>query len=827
MASPKAIAAHPSAARNLRYFLLFLALFLILFFLLAVGWFYHLARAALPRLDGTVQVRGISAPVTVTRDSHGVPTIDAQNRDDLFFAQGYVTAQDRLWQMDVTRRFAGGEIAEILGPDFVQHDREQRILLLRARAERGVQEASAGERANLEAYARGVNAFIETHRKQLPLEFHILRYQPRPWTPADTLVISANMIKELNHHSAPSALQREKILAKLGPELTADLFPNTSWRDHPPGVEERSRPEKVPDSSRRSLSNSDRTPVVGPGQSLTPFSGRAFFPEVNLAPGSNDWVVAGAHTASGKPLLSNDPHLGHQMPALWYEAHLRCPNLDVVGVTLPGAPSVLLGHNQRIAWGFTNVGPTVEDIFIENFDDRGQYQTPQGWREPERMHEVIHVRGKHDVEMDVVVTRHGPIISELLPGETRSIALQWTLYGPAALQSPFVDVDSAQNWKEFRRAFSHWVSPGQNVVYADIDGHIGYQATGRVPIRASGDGSLPVSGRDDKHEWIGYIPFEQLPTVFDPPSGVLATANGRITRDGYPYSVSVEWEPPYRTQRIYQVLSSNKKFTSSDMLALQTDVYSEFDHFCAQRFAYALDHVKKVSLRARQARDVMRDWDGAMSADSAAAAIEVQVQRELYRNLLAPKLGNAPRDDSKNMKDDATLSWESYDWPMWTVWIENVLQKEPKRWLPEGYANFDELLAAAVERVVGAAGTRDDLTKWRWGPILPLEIQHPILGKIPILRRWTGPGIKEQSGNALTVKAVGRHFGPSERTTVNLADFDHSTLNIVTGQSGNFLSSYYMDQWSAWYNGTTFDLPFSPGAVKAAKAHELALDPAK
>src|SRR4029077_6219017 len=301
---------------------------------------------------------------------------------------------------------------------------------------------------------------------------------------------------------------------------------------------------------------------------------------------------------------------------------------------------------------------------------RGQYQTPQGWREPERMHAVIHVRGKHDVEMDVVVTRPGPIISELLPGETRSIALQWTLYGPAALQSPFVDVDSAQNWKEFRRAFSHWVSPGQNVVYADIDGHIGYQATGRVPIRASGDGSLPVFGRDDKHEWIGYIPFEQLPTVFDPPSGVLATANGRISRDGYPYSVSVEWEPPYRTQRIYQVLSSNKKFTSSDMLALQTYVVSECDHFCAQRFAYALDHVKKLSLRARQARDVMRDWIGAMSADSAAAAIEVQVQRELYRNLLAPKLGNAPRDDSKNMKDDATLSWESYDWPMWTVWME-------------------------------------------------------------------------------------------------------------------------------------------------------------
>src|SRR5437868_3024563 len=274
MAAPNVAVSHPRPARKIAFYLLLIAGLVLLAVFALVLWFYRAGHAALPQLDGRVRVSGVTAPVTVTRDSHGVPTIDAQNRDDLFFAQGYVTAQDRLWQMDVTRRFAGGEIAEILGPDFVQHDREQRILLLRARAERGVHEASAGERANLEAYVRGVNAFIETHRKQLPLEFHILRYQPRPWTPADTLVISANMIKELNHHSAPSALQREKILAKLGPELTADLFPNTSWRDHPPGVEERSRPEKVPYSSRRSLSNSDRTPVVGPGQSLTPFSGR-------------------------------------------------------------------------------------------------------------------------------------------------------------------------------------------------------------------------------------------------------------------------------------------------------------------------------------------------------------------------------------------------------------------------------------------------------------------------------------------------------------------------------------------------------------------------
>jgi penicillin amidase len=806
--------------------LLSLVAFSLLLVIVAAGWFYHAARTALPQLDGSVQIRGISSRVMVTRDAHGVPTIDADNFEDLFFAQGYVTAQDRLWQMDISRRFAGGEIAEILGPDFVQHDREQRTLLLRARAERAVQETALRERTYLEAYTRGVNAFIETHRKQLPLEFHILRYQPRLWTPVDTLVISANMVKELNHRSVPSALQREKVLAKLGPELTADLYPNTSWRDHPPGMDGSSHNEAA-GRSGASVADLSRKAVAAIRQIPTPHSWRGPAPETNSAPGSNAWVLSGAHTASGRPLLSNDPHLGHQMPGLWYEAHLRCPGLDVVGITLPGAPSVVLGHNQRIAWGFTNVGPTVEDLFIENFNAAGQYQTPQGWREPERRHEIIRVRGKSAVEMDVVVTRHGPIISELFPSEKRSIALQWTLYGPAALQSPFVDVDTAQNWKEFRHAFSRWVAPGQNVVYADIDGHIGYQATGRVPIRASGDGSLPVSGSDNAHEWIGYIPFEQLPNVFDPPSGVLATANGRITRDGYPYSISVEWEPPYRTERIYEVLNSKKKFSSSDMLALQTDVYSEFDRFCAQRFAYALDHVKKLSLRARQARDLMREWDGTMGADSAAAAIEVQAQRELYRRLLEPKLGTVTLGQDKHPEDHATLSWKSYNWAMWPLWMENILQRQPKRWLPAGYANFDELLAAAVENVVGARGTPNDLTSWRWGPQWPLEIEHPILGRIPILHRWTGPGLKEQSGNALTVKAVGRHFGPSERTTVNLADFDTSTLNVVTGQSGNFLSPYYMDQWPAWYNGITFLLPFSREAVKAAKTHELLLEPGK
>jgi penicillin amidase len=809
MATPEIAPPQPATARRvLRWSLLILLLLLLLAVGLG-GWLYRTAAGALPQLDGSLTAPGLSVPVAVTRDTHGVPTIEAANLEDLFLAQGFVTAQDRLWQMDMTRRFAAGELAEVLGPDWLQHDREQRILGLQVRAQKAVEELSPRDRRYLEAYARGINDFIARRRDRLPLEFRILHYAPRPWTPADSLVIGANMIEELNHYSARVAWEREKILAKLGPQLTSDLYPNSSWRDHPPGQDPKKMSESIPAEAGAVSRTSLRW--------APPLLARR--PEL----GSNDWVVSGAHTASGKPLLSNDPHLGHQMPALWYEAHLKSGDFDVAGVTLPGTPTVILGHNQRIAWGFTNIGPTVEDLFIENFNANGQYRTPRGWEEPQRRHEVIHVKGRPDVSFDVLLTRHGPIVSELFPGEKRMLALQWTLYTPNALTLPFVDVDAAQNWQDFRRAFSTWVAPGQNVVYADVDGNIGYQATGRVPIRAAGDGSLPVSGADNAHEWTGFVPFDKLPSVFNPPSGILATANGRITPDGYPYSLSAEWGPPYRTERIYKVLESGNKLTPADMLALQTDVYSIFDRFCAERFVYALDHVRDLSPEARQARELMRKWDGRMLADSAPAALEVASREELDRLLLEPKLGAAPG----GAKDSGTLSWKTYEWFMRPVWLENVLLYEPQRWLPANFKNFDDLLAAAVNAALQRPDAPSHAADWRWGDLNPVEINHPIFGAVPILRRWAGPGRHPQSGDSYTVKAVGRHFGPSERTTVDLANLDASTLNIVTGQSGNLFSPYYMDQWAAWFYGSTFRLPFSARAVAAARAHQLVLQPEK
>jgi penicillin G amidase len=815
-ASTLALSPAPTRSR-LRSLLKTLLSLFVLMALAFCGYLYMAARRALPQLDGQVKLRGLSAPVKVTRDTHGVPTIEATSLDDLFFAQGYVTAQDRLWQMDGMRRFAAGELAEVLGSSQLQHDRQQRILGLREVARRSLQDYSARDRAYVEAYSRGVNAYIQGHIGTLPIEFRILRYKPAPWTAEDAVLMGASMVQNLNHGSYLAALRKEKFLARLGPELTADLFLNSSWHDRPPGKgpARLDRQEQNDGYGNNGNMTTSRTyPVLATSSRGADLA--------DSRPGSNNWAVSGAHTVSGKPLLSNDMHLEHQMPNLWYEVHLRSGNFDVAGVSLPGFPFVVVGHNQRIGWGFTNVGPTVEDLYIETLNDKGQYQTGQGWRDLQRRNEVIHVKDAPDEHIEVVSTRHGPIITELIPDEKRVLALRWTLYD--GLHGSFFDIDSAQNWDEFLKAFSTLDAPGQNVVYADVDGHIGYHATGHIPIRTQGDGSVPVSGSDDGHEWKGYVPFEKLPAVFDPPWGILATANGRITPDGYAYTLSTEWDAPWRTERIYRKLESGKKLVPADMLALQSDVYSAFDRFCAERFVYALDHAKELSPRSREARDLMRDWNGIMSSESAAATIVIRTRRELARLLLEEKIKSK---ESQPPGSQPALSASDYRWGMSSVWLENVLLKQPKRWLPAGFADFDAVIAAAVEQAVSPSEAPSMLSDWKLGEAFPLTIQHPVLGRFPLLRRWTGPGRVEQSGDGFTVKQAAGNLGPSERLTVDFSDFDQSTLNTVTGQGGNFLSPYYMDQWKAWSTGSTFMLPFSASAVEKNKSHVLTLEVAR
>lgn len=793
-----------------------LGIFTAFVILLLVGglvWLLTAARSALPKIDGPIPVAGLSAPVSVIRDARGVPAIEAATLADLFLAQGYVTAQDRLFQMDLLRRAAAGELSEIIGEAALKRDRHQRILGLRAAAESGMQSATAEDREYFAAYANGVNAFIESHRQSLPLEFRVLGYSPRPWTMQDSLVIAYQMVETLSI-SPSAALTRGKILARLGPQLTDELYVNRSDRDHPPGADA-SGPEGIPGEHHASPSSALASLRQEP--SLLDYWLQPFFRENSQMLGSNNWVVSGAHTVTGKPLLSNDMHLGHQMPNLWYEAHLHSGDFDVAGVTLPGYPYVLVGHNRRIAWGFTNIGPAVEDAYVETFDNQGQYLTPEGWKKPQIRKEVIHVKGKPDVVLDAELTRHGPIVSELAPGETRKIALRWTLCD--GIRSPFFHLDSAQDWPQFRTALSEFDAPAQNAVYADVDGNIGYQATGKIPIRASGDGSLPEDGSNNAHEWTGYIPFEKLPSVLNPPSGIIATANARIAPDGYPYSISTQWEAPWRTDRIYQSLGSGRKLSAADMLALQTDTYSELDRFVADRLAASVNRAANSTPRARVAATILRQWNGQMDANSAAPTIASAARTELKRLLLEPKLGAAPPD----AKPGPDVNWKSYHWLMETVWLENVLSRQSPQWLPSGYNSYDDLLASALDKAVEKAPA--DLNSWKWGMANSVTIQNPVLGRIPVLRRWTGPGEKPQSGSGYTVKASGRDYGPSERFTADLSNLDDSTLNLVTGQSGNFLSPYYMDQWQAWYTGYTFPLPFSSSAVKKNGVHRMILQP--
>lgn len=793
---------------------------LVLFVLLigaAVLWIYSTERRELPQEDGAITLNGISAPVTVIRDKQGVPHIRAQSYDDLFFAQGFVTAQDRLWQMDASRRAAAGELAEILGPSLVRRDRQQRYLQIRAACERGLDALDAQHRHLLEVYAQGVNAFIDSSRDRLPLEFKLLHYTPKPWRPLDSLLIGANMHQMLNTQYDVE-LKREKAIRHLNPQEIADIFPQSSWRDLPPTAQANpSADHESAPAKRKSNSDEDEDDDNDPPPTRKSFLLPDFSPPrcQECVPGSNNWVVSGEHTASGKPLLSNDMHLDHSIPDTWYEAHLTKADgqeYDIAGVTLPGLPFVIVGHNRHIAWGFTNLGPDVQDLFVEQFNSSGQVATPQGWQEPRKAHEVIHVKDKPDEAFDVLVTRHGPIITPILKNETRQLALQWTIYDPATLKIPLLEVNSARNWQEFRVAFSQFAGPSQNVVYADVDGHIGYQATGRIPVRASGDGLVPQSGADAAHDWVGYVPFDDLPKVYDPPSGILATANGRITPDGYKYLLANDWGPPFRTVRISHLLKEGEHLKPADMLTIQTDVTSELERFFSDRFVYAIDHAKNVPERVKQAAEVMRGWDGRMEKDSAAASLAVWSRRTLTKLLLGPKLGE---------------DFANYDWWMSTSALEDIVTHRLQRWLPKGYNSYDDLLVAAVQQTVDSEHAPKELKKWQWGQQLPVDVQHPVLGSIPILSRFSGTGRHPQSGSGTTVKQVGVNFGPSERLTVDFANLDQSTLNIVIGESGHLLSPHYKDQFNAWYEGTTFKLPFTQAAVEAAANHKLTLQPAK
>ena len=817
--------------------LFFLALTTVGFFV-ARHWANRAMRDSLPQLDGTLSIAGLSAPVTVQRDAQGIPHIRAASLDDLIIAQGYVTAQDRLWQMDSLRRYVSGDMAEIFGASMVPHDSLQRTLQIRTAADRAYAAFPPDQRNWLELYARGVNASMEAQRDHLPIEFRLLRYQPAPWTPRDTIAVGIVLFQDLTT-SFPQKLNREALSTKLPHELLADLYPVGSWRDHPPAqppIDLTAPQENIPDIPLDESQTKLAKPTASPNDLLA-------LQQVLKTPacdgcraGSNNWTVSGARTATGKPLLSNDMHLTHGVPGIWYEADLEAPtsggaDFHVTGVTLPGVPFIIVGHNDHIAWGFTNLGADVQDVYIEHLRGTGdstEFESPDGtWHRVLHQTETIHVRGRKDVILDIPVTQHGnittPIISGILPSEKRPISLGWTIYDPANISASLLYINSADNWTSFTSAFSTFGGPAQNVVYADDQGHIGYHAVGKIPLRGSlikpsEISPVPIDALDATQAWTSYIPFDQLPQSFDPPNGILATANSRVTPDDYPFPITTNWGAPYRNERIWKVLASKDHLTSADMLALQTDVYSDLDHVLAQRFAYAIDHSTTKDKRLHQAADILRNWNGYVDAEASAPAIVDAARDALWPLLLNPYLGPIPGDAA-----------QLYTWGEKSYAEEQLIMHTPARWLPKNYASWDELLTDAVNKGLIEARAPFDLSKWQYGKAHTIEIEHPIFVQSPILRRIIGmsigTGIHPQSGDGSTVKQVGHTFGPSERFTADFADLDHSTLNLVLGQSANPTSPWFLDQWPAWYKGTTYPLPFTKPVVDASTTHTLTLTP--
>ena len=814
---------------------LFWLLALVALILLGTAvWSWWRVRTALPQVDGALRVPGLGARVDVLRDARGVPHLRARSLDDLYFAQGYVTAQDRLWQMDLSRRLAEGELAEIFGSKLIERDVENRRLGFRLAAERGVDDLPSDVHRYLDSYARGVNAFIAAHRDRLPIEFVILGYKPRPWSDADSVAVGLNMAKMLNT-SWPADLEREQARAKLSPELYADLFPEDSPLEHPVAEPVKGPAHAVPPENARSMpaDGPSKAGLVSSDWGLDPvLDGLDSSGEYDLVLGSNNWVISGAHTVSGKPLLSNDPHIAHSVPSVWYMIHLEAPGMNVSGVSLPGAPTVIIGHNQRIAWGMTNTGPDVQDLYIEQFNPGNprQYLHNGQWVDAEIREEIIKVRGSMDDRLIVRVTRHGPIISN--PGE-RPLALSWTALQPHALQFPFVAINQAQNWQDFTKAIRDFTGPEQNMVFADVDGNIGYYAPAWVPIRRSGDGSVPEPGAADDYEWIGYVPFEDLPHAYNPASGIIATANSRVIPDGYPYFFTDAFAAPFRTARIFDLLDAGTPgrqcnpastapnsaphsacFTVDDMLKIDMDIHPLDDAWLAPALVRAAAARPPSSGEARTAIDLLQHWNGEATADSPVPLICHDTMIALRERILRPKIG-----------DDLAHG----NWSLSTIFVERVVDQRLARWLPPGDADFEATLMTSLDDGLKRIGQRvkgDDPGAWRWGSTIPLTFHHP-LDPLPLIGRYFDVGPFPQAGTANTVKATTPGAGPSMRMVVDFSDLDGSVQNLTLGESGEVSSPYYADQFQAWYSGHSFPMLFSDAAVDRGAVHRLRMEPNK
>jgi penicillin amidase len=788
------------------------AAILVLVAVAAVAGYVHLRRS-LPVIDGELDAADISSRVDIIRDADNIPHIFAANKLDAFYGLGYVHAQDRLWQMEFQRRIGHGRLSEIFGEVTVPQDRFLRTVGFGRAARSAWERLPADTRRQIDAYVAGINRFIAAGR--LPPEFSLLWFDPEPWTGPDVLAWVKMMAWDLSANYSYE-LMRHDMLARIGPAKMAELLPPypphglsivpVSGHHHEaarlarPG---QGSPSGVPVLAavfERALAQGD--PVV-----------RRFLLDADRteALGSNNWVIDGTISSSGKPLLANDPHLGANIPSLWYLAHMSAGDFDVVGATLPGAPAVAIGRNRFIAWGETNVGADVEDLYLERLDAAGNSAEFRGaWEPLRRVAETIAVKGGDPVQLDVRISRHGPLVSDAInamnlasddepkPEPLPPIAFRWTaLDDEDTTVHAFLRLNEARNWSEFTAALRDFVVPAQNFVYADVEGHIGYYAPGRVPVRANGDGSRPAEGWTGEMEWTGFVPFDELPHLFDPPEHFIVTANHRPMPADYPHHIALEFPEPYRAQRIVDLIRGQHKLKPEDFRRMQADTFSLH---AKTLLPILLQHVRTDEDDLRQAVELLRKWDFDSRADSAAAAIFQAWFHQLPIALAADELG--------------PLVFDSYNgrFSYITRFVINTLLGTHPRWCDDAATTSRvESCEDAVTKALtdGLAELRpllrSDMPSWRWDRVHPAVFPHQGLDTVPGLRALLSRSVPSQGDwSTVNVGAVDadapfeQHSVPGYRHIVDLSPQNDSRFLDAVGQSGHFLSEHYDDFLEDW-----------------------------
>lgn len=810
------------------------------------------AEATTAALCTQFELNGLQDEVHVYRDEYGVPQIYAQNQDDLFFAQGYVHAQDRFWQMEFWRHVGAGRISEIAGESTVETDMFIRTLgwnRMAAEHLAYLEENNPELVQILEAYSAGINAYILQNEGQLSINQTILGlvnepWEIEPWTPYNTLTWAVVMSYDLDGNWEDE-LDRADLIKAIGQAKTETLLPGYPYDQ---------RPVTVPTDTLANLDNITHSPchpltpppphplTLSPPHPLAhspcqvdwqrinthiigevPANGFAFGAAEFV--GSNNWVVSGDHTATGLPLLANDPHLGIQMPSIWYEIGLHAPGWEVAGFSFAGAPGVIIGHNAHIAWGVTTANPDVQDLYIEkvNPNDPTQYEFMGEWQDMEMIEEVIKVNGGEDVVLPVRLTRHGPIINEVVDGQSDVLALRWTAQEAVRIFQAVAGLNQAQDYESFREATRYWDIAAQNLIYADVEGNIAYQLPGLVPIRNDGNGQIPVPGWTGEYEWEGWIPFEEMPALFNPEQGYIATGNNAVVDPDYPYLVAVDYSDGDRAQRIVSLLEEKiaaGEITADDFATIQSDSYS----LMAESYVPLFEGLSSNDPQVQAAVERLRGWDLQERRDSVPAALFEIFYMQLVRNVLADDVGeeNVSKAYSAiffhDLADQEAASW----------WDDSTTAATESR-ADILLLSMSDAIAWFEENVGG------EMNDWAWGQIHQATFASDPLGQSGVgpIEAMVNRGPFPADGGRSIVNAnswswdepaaVTGHV--SMRMIIDLNDFDASRSVNSTGQSGHPYHRHYDDQVDLWLNGQYHPLWFTQEVVEAAAVDHLVLQP--